>query len=81
MLLLLLFDHSSIPFPRPDTSTPATRGCVVAQAAVVVTGLGVRIVAHDSVEAQAEMAKKPGDERSGRCKLLFGQRKPSIVWA
>ena len=71
MLLLLLLYHLPVSFPRPDPSTPATRSCVVAQAAVMVAALRVRIVAHDSVEAQIEMAKKPGDERSGCGELLL----------
>jgi hypothetical protein len=36
---------------------------------------------YDRVDFQAKMAKKPGDERRGRGKLLLGQRQPRIVWA
>ena len=47
----------------------------------MVAALRVRIVAHDSVEAQVEMAKKPGDECSGCGELLLSQRKTRIVRA
>ena len=81
MLLLLLLYHLPVSFPRPDPPTPTTRGRIVTQAAIVMAAGWVRVVAHDSVEAQVEMAKKPGDECSGRGELLLSQRKTRIVRA
>lgn len=34
---------------------------------------------YDRIEFQAEMAKKPGDERRGCGELRIGQREPRIV--